>query len=243
MQRLRLSLLIGVMVLPTIAHAQNATGVGVGVAKSRSNSASNAVAISGQGGRGGNARSNATATGNGNSTVNFGATPASTFSAQDINQHGSISNVPNAYAPGLTSAGLETCLGSVSLGASWLGTGLTGGGTIPDAGCSARLDARTLWSFGLKKAAIARLCLRDEIYNSMPEVCQIYLPRYAATPTVAVYPANGYQPASEADYQQYSGGPVEVYDKKGRLRTCNDYDVTERRCRAWSHTASLSRQP
>src|SRR5215472_6079303 len=218
MQKLRLSLLVGIVTIPTMVQAQTATGVGVGVANSRSNSAaasrSNAVAISGQGGRGGNARSNATATGNGNSTVNIGGATTPAFSAQDINQHGSISNVPNAYAPGLTAAGLETCLGSVSLGASWLGTGITGGGTIPDAGCSARLDARTLWSFNLKKAAIARLCLMPDIYNSMPEVCQQYLPHYAVT-TVSVSPAGygEYRPASEADYQQYSGGPVEVYDR------------------------------
>ena len=69
--------------------------------------------------------------------------------------------VPSIVAPGLAAAGLETCLGSVSGGGAFVGTGFSFGTTIPDPGCAARLDARTLWSMGLKKAAVARLCLKD----------------------------------------------------------------------------------
>ena len=64
--------------------------------------------------------------------------------------------------------------------------GAAGGGLGTDA---ARLDARTLWSMGLKKAAVARLCLNDDIYRAMPEVCRQYLPppapRYPAPRPVA----------------------------------------------------------
>ena len=87
-----------------------------------------------------------------------------------------VKNVPSIGAPGLSAAGLETCLGSVSGGGAFVGTGLSFGTTIPDTGCAARLDARTLWSMGLKKAAVARLCLNGDIYRAMPEVCDKYLP-------------------------------------------------------------------
>src|SRR5215469_14891926 len=87
-----------------------------------------------------------------------------------------VRNVPGIIAPGLAAAGLETCLGSVSGGGAFVGTGFSFGTTIPDPGCAARLDARTLWSFGLKKAAVARLCLNPDINYAMPEVCVKYLP-------------------------------------------------------------------
>src|SRR6478752_4409786 len=90
-----------------------------------------------------------------------------------------VRNVPGIVAPGLAAAGLETCLGSVSGGGAFVGTGFSFGTTIPDPGCAARLDARTLWSMGLKKAAVARLCLTGDIYRAMPEVCAKYLPRPA----------------------------------------------------------------
>ena len=83
------------------------------------------------------------------------------------------------FSPGLAAAGLETCLGSVSAGGAFVGTGFSFGTTIPDPGCAARLDARTLWSMGLKKAAVARLCLNGDIYRAMPEVCDKYLPQRA----------------------------------------------------------------
>ena len=95
-----------------------------------------------------------------------------------------VKNVPSVVAPGLAAAGLETCLGSVSGGGAFVGTGFSFGTTIPDPGCAARLDARTLWSMGLKKAAVARLCLNGDIYRAMPEVCDQYLP-----PPAPGYPA------------------------------------------------------
>ena len=199
------------------AIAQQATGVGVGVANSSSRSAAAAQAIGG-----GQAISNS-AGGRAQSanalTINSAAIPSSTSTTASIN------TVPNVFAPGLTAAGLETCLGSVSLGASWLGTGLTGGGTIPDPGCAARLDARTLWSFGLKKAAIARLCLTPQIYQSMPEVCVQYLPQPPGYAVAAVAPPP----------PVYEGGPVEVVmQKTGEHRMCANFDESRHRCRVWA---------
>jgi hypothetical protein len=203
----------------TQASAQTATAVGTGVGVANSNSRSNAVAVSGQGGTGGSA------------VINNPAQPAVT--TQNLNQNvtgtSTVKNVPAVFAPGLTAAGLETCLGSISGGGAVAGFGMSFGTTIPDPGCAARLDARTLWAFGLRRAAIARLCLQGEIYKSMPEICSGY---------VAVAPA-GYVPAVTKDggvpyAENYSGGPIEVIDQKGNRRICNDLDVNKHRCRAWA---------
>jgi hypothetical protein len=109
------------------------------------------------------------------------------------------------------------------------------------------LDARTLWSFGLKKAAVARLCLNIDIYNAMPEVCAIYLPqRPAGQPIgfwdglrVAFTPqpvAAGPYARSASEYGGETGGPVEVImQRNGEHRMCADYDVSRHRCRVFAH--------
>jgi hypothetical protein len=205
------------MIMPGIALAQTATGIGV--ARSSSSSAAQAVAISGQGGQGGQGGSANSAL-----TINNPANTTSTVN-QNLNTTGTstIKNVPTVFSPGLAAAGLETCLGSVSAGVGVIGTGVSFGTTIPDAGCAARLDARTLWSMGLRKAAVARLCLNTDIYHSMPEICDTYLPQQA-----------GYQVAAAP--AEYVGGPVEVIvQKTGERRMCGDYDVARHRCRVWAH--------
>src|SRR5215468_1606983 len=150
---------------PARAQSSTATGAGVGVARSTSRS----QAISGQGGTG----------------VGVGGNPSATITTTStVPADQTIKNVPSVVAPGLAAAGLETCLGSVSGGGAFVGTGFSFGTSIPDPGCAARLDARTLWSFGLKKAAVARLCLNPDINRAMPEVCVKYLP-----PPAPGYPA------------------------------------------------------
>jgi hypothetical protein len=141
----------------------------------------------------------------------------------------------------LAAAGLETCLGSVSGGGAFVGTGFSFGTTVPDSGCAARLDARTLWSMGLKKAAVARLCLSGDIYRAMPEVCDQYLPppapNYSALPLIparyAQAQASGEQPHTIRDIWLVQGA-------MGKNRLCNEYDVTRQRCRVWAHTVHQS---
>lgn len=202
----------------TAASAQTATATGVGVGVSNSSSRSGAVAIGG-----GNASGNG-----GSAAVNLN-TPAATTA--NINQNltgtSTVRTVPTVFAPGLTAAGLETCLGSVSGGGSVVGFGASFGTTIPDPGCAARLDARTLWSFGLRRAAIARLCLMSEIYRSMPDVCAHYGVVQQQLPAVTKA-ESGAAPA-------YAGGPVEVVLKNGVHRMCDDFDMTRHRCRVWAH--------
>jgi len=212
MKRL-LSAAIVAMAASGPAWAQSSTGTGVGVA----GSASNSQAISGQGGTG------------------VGVAAITTNSTVPADQ--TVKNVPGVVAPGLAAAGLETCLGSVSGGGAFVGTGFSFGTTIPDPGCAARLDARTLWSFGLKKAAVARLCLNPDINRAMPEVCVKYLP-----PPAPGYPAPPPVPTRYA--QAEASGDIWniwlVAGTTGKTRLCNDYDVTQQRCRVWAHVAHHS---
>jgi hypothetical protein len=207
---------------PAWAQSSTATGTGVGVARSTSTS----QAISGQGGTGVGVGGNPSATITSNSTVPADQT---------------VKNVPGVVAPGLAAAGLETCLGSVSGGGAFVGTGFSFGTTIPDPGCAARLDARTLWSMGLKKAAVARLCLNGDIYRAMPEVCRQYLPPPALGYRAPQPLPTRYAQAEASEEQPYTGGDIWLVEgATGKNRLCKDYDVTQQSCRVWAHTVHHS---
>jgi hypothetical protein len=147
-----------------------------------------------------------------------------------------LKNVPGTIAPGLTAAGLETCLGSASGGASVVGFGATFGTTVPDPGCQARLDARTLWAMGLKGAAVARLCIREDIYRAMPDICTRYTPvvtpqGYAAGPVSTLMSAS-------TDAAPMEGTSIEVIDgKTGITRPCSDYNAVRQKCLNWADAA------
>src|SRR5437868_6514117 len=206
---------------PAWAQSSTTTGTGVGIGRSTSNS----QAISGQGGTG----------------VGVGGNPsAAIITNSTVPADQTVKNVPSVVAPGLAAAGLETCLGSVSGGGAFVGTGFSFGTTIPDPGCAARLDARTLWSMGLKKAAVARLCLNSDIYRAMPEVCDQYLPQPAPGYPAPPVPTR-YAQVEASEEQPYTGGDIWLVEgATGKTRLCNDYDVTEQRCRVWAHVAHHS---
>jgi hypothetical protein len=200
-------------------HAWAQSSTGMGVARSTSSS----QAISGQGGTG------------------VGVAAITTSSTVPADQ--TVKNVPGIVAPGLAAAGLETCLGSVSGGGAFVGTGFSFGTTIPDPGCAARLDARTLWSMGLKKAAVARLCLNGDIYRAMPEVCIKYLPSPApGYPAPPPFPTpTRFAEAEASDEQPYTGGDIWLVEgASGKNRLCNNYDVVQQSCRVWAHVAHHS---
>ena len=221
MKRLLLAAIVAMAASgPAWAQSSTTTGTGVGIAGSTSTS----QAISGQGGTG----------------IGVGGNSATTITSNNtVPTTQTVKTVPGVLAPGLAAAGLETCLGSVSGGGSFVGTGFSFGTTIPDPGCAARLDARTLWSMGLKKAAVARLCLNGDIYRAMPEVCDKYLPP-SAHPGWG--PAAGRYAQAEASAEQpYTGGDIWLVEgATGKDRLCNDYDVTQQRCRVWAHTVHHS---
>ena len=218
-------------VLATPALAQTAVGVGVAKSDSTAISGSRATAIGGgqANARGGTGVGIGTG-GNPTASINIAGAPATSHSTIENTGTSTVKNVPSVFAPGLAAAGLETCLGSVSGGGSFVGTGFSFGSTIPDPGCAARLDARTLWSMGLKKAAIARLCLGSDIRAAMPEICGQYLPVQPGYVAPAVIAPAGYY-YSEGTYR---GGPIMLTDgKTGKERLCNNYDEPRHRCRAW----------
>ena len=133
MKRLLLAA-IGAMAATTPAWAQSsaATGTGVGVAGSTSTS----QAISGKAAWG-SRRSPATAA----CPTNRRSRRPERLCAGPV--RGGARNVPR-----LGFRRRRVRLDRISFGT-----------TIPDPACAARLDARTLWSMGLKKAAVARLAL------------------------------------------------------------------------------------
>lgn len=231
--------LLATLASPSLALAQSATGVGVGVSSSSSQSSSSAQAIGGgnanamaAGGQGLGGQSSLTINNNGQPTDANGVVRSR--SEQIIEQRGGtanlnrqtggLRNVPAVFAPGLAAAGLETCLGSISGGGAGMGFGFSFGSTVKDPDCSARLDSRTLWSMGLKKAAVARLCLTPEIRQSMQDVCQEYAPLPGSAP-VAI---------AEVAPAPYQGGRVMVIEHRtGRERACDAYDPARRRCLRW----------
>jgi hypothetical protein len=147
-----------------------------------------------------------------------------------------VKTVPSMVAPGLAAAGLETCLGSASGTVSAVGFGIGGGSTYVDEGCQARLDSRTLASYGLKAAAVARLCQRVDIWRSMPDICERYWPRGTPYPygvAVAV-PAV----VMSANASANDGGMVRVIDgRDGIEKDCLIYSYSKQKCFSWAGQA------
>jgi len=238
-----------VLIAASPAFAQTAVGTGVGVANS--NSQSGAIAISGQGGQGGNSSLTVNNPANTTATVNSNVSGTTT---QRIEQSGTttsnvnsrvsgsttLKSAPAVVAPGLAAAGLETCLGSASGTVSAIGFGIGGGSTYADEGCQARLDSRTLYAYGLKAAAVARLCQRPDIWRSMPDMCAQYWPAgvpYPAGVAVAVAPAE-YGGMPVRALMSASGGSIEtirvINGKTGREGDCLNYSATKQKCYQWA---------
>jgi hypothetical protein len=116
---------------------------------------------------------------------------------------------------------------------SAVGFGIGGGSTYRDEDCTARLDSRTLFAMGLKGAAVARLCVRPDIWRSMPDICAQYWPPgqplpqgiYIAAPLVA--PAGTYMSTS-----------TRVIDgRDGVEKDCINYSATKQKCYHWAGEA------
>jgi len=210
---------------PALAQSTTATGTGVGI--SESNSAAGAVAIN----RGNGGNNQLTINNPANTTATVNSTVSGTTTS-NINSRVSgtqtIKSAPSMVAPGLTAAGLETCLGSASGTVSAVGFGIGGGSTYKDEDCTARLDSRTLFAMGLKAAAVARLCQRPDVWRSMPDICQQYWPAGVPLPSgIVVSPG--------VVMNVNASGPIEVIEgKTGITRLCDNYDAARQRCIAWT---------
>lgn len=161
------------LLLAAPAFAQAQTAVGVGIAGSASQSGAVSVSRSTQSSRN-------------SASINVAAPPASTYASNRVSGTQRLIAAPAVFAPGLAAASIETCLGSASGGVSFPGGGVSFGSTTVDHACQTRLDARTLFAFGLKGAAIARLCASPEIAAVLPQ-CQ---PPQAALTTGSIAPAS-----------------------------------------------------
>jgi hypothetical protein len=146
-----------------------------------------------------------------------------------------VRTVPSMVAPGLAAAGLETCLGSASGTVSAVGFGIGGGSTYTDEGCQARLDSRTLYAYGLKEAAVARLCQRAEVWRSMPAICERYWP-----PGVP-YPY-GITVAAPQVVMAASGATRVIDGRDGVEKDCLNYSYGKQKCYQWAGQAPHKRQ-
>jgi hypothetical protein len=94
---------------------------------------------------------------------------------------------------------------------------------------------------GLKKAAVARLCLNPDIARAMPEVCVQYVPVVA--PVGYGYPAPlAGPPISTFASAEPTGRHVPVMLVDGRNQRehlCNDYDAAAQHCVRWAGERSV----
>lgn len=139
--------LIALAVEVNPASAQT-TATGTGTANSSSNSG--AIAVGGAG--------SASAGASGGSASLVYNVPGTTNSTIRYRSSGSLKTVPNAIAPGLGAAGVETCYGpGVAAGVAGVGFGASFGMGQFDQDCNARLYSRTLYAMGQKTAALQLL--------------------------------------------------------------------------------------
>jgi hypothetical protein len=87
-----------------------------------------------------------------------GSSANNTKATVDYGGSYTVKNVPGVLAPSLTTTLSDTCMGSVSLGVSAVGFGLTGGITMVDDACVRRLDSREFRAMGMNDVALALLC-------------------------------------------------------------------------------------
>jgi hypothetical protein len=215
---------LALLCAPGFAYAQTTEATGVGQAVSSSQSGSQALSVS----RSGGGRAAATGGGGGTATggnVTFN-TPGNTTSQNSSRISGTqrVIAAPSVFAPGLAAAGIETCLGSVSGGVSFPGGGVAFGTTTKDTGCDTRLDSRTLWSFGLKAEAIARLCMKEETRQALGARCPQPMAQTAAFAGTAS--ASPSAPSARSGIELREG-------RTGRIRWCDVYDAAAQRCRKW----------
>jgi hypothetical protein len=121
--------------------------------------------------------------GNVNSNTNSRSVSGSTSIAKSGSNRNSITNVvgggsngfgglqaPSVVGPSMATASTDSCLGSVSFGASGPGGGLSFGTTTEDRPCNARKNALLLNALGQKKAALQALCTDQSMYATLAAV-------------------------------------------------------------------------
>jgi len=83
-----------------------------------------------------------------------------------VDTHNERAPVNTAYAAPLVS-GEDTCMGSSSLGGQAVGFGLSIGTTWTDTNCQRLKNSRQLASLGFTRAAVALVCVDEDVQNAM----------------------------------------------------------------------------
>lgn len=89
-------------------------------------------------------------------------------------QKSEIKTVPDVVAPGLTTTLSETCMGSSSGGAGWLGFGFSFGTTWRDSACVRRLDSRQILAFGVATKDYTHVVAAKELMCDSKKVRAAY---------------------------------------------------------------------
>lgn len=97
----------------------------------------------------------------GSSAMNIFNSPATTRNKSTID------TTANAFAPGLTSAGLNSCAGSSSVGVGGTGFSFGGGTTWEMHECTIRANAAALAGLGQNAAALEMLCTSDAMKGAL----------------------------------------------------------------------------
>lgn len=102
--------------------------------------------------------------------INFEATEIPTDTTARIVYSGTqkVKNVPSMGGANLTSSN-DTCMGSTSAGVAVAGFGLNIGSTWTDKNCTMLKNSRELWNYGMKAAALSRMCM-DELNKEALEL-------------------------------------------------------------------------
>lgn len=100
-----------------------------------------------------------------------------------VRSRGSLDTTNSAFAPGLTSAGINSCAGSISAGAAATGFNFGIGSTYELDECTARANAAALAGLGQNLAALESLCQSDKMkraLNASGTVCPSQRAEYIA---------------------------------------------------------------
>jgi len=84
-----------------------------------------------------------------------------------VNTTSNVNSVPTMYAPGLTAAGSDVCLGSVSASGSILGLGLAGGSTYVDDNCVLLKNSQRMAALGFGNAAVVMMLQNKDVEKAI----------------------------------------------------------------------------
>ena len=122
------------------------------------------------------------------------------------------------WAPGLAAAGIESCLGSASVGGAGPGFGVTIGGTLTDKGCNLRLYARTLYSLGHRAAAAQILCNDPDVALALAiEGVRCLAGPGAEAQRAVGFPPEGYATVADTDPEVRSE-PEDILPRAGPVK-------------------------